>query len=216
MKYDVNGACVGLVEDETIVAGSVGVHTAEFSFDDSWDEYDSKIAVFKNNEIGVEREQLLDDDMQCEIPWEVLQERGTLHVGVYAKTEEKTRPALWCAVPKSIKAGAYSCEEAAEPTPDKWQQLIDQLKRIAGADASAIEPYVIEYLTKNPPKSGEKGDKGDKGDAFTYDDFTPEQLAELKGERGDDGKDYVLTEADKVEIALSVLAALPNGDEVSY
>ena len=46
---------------------------------------------------------------------------------------------------------------------------------------------------------GEKGDKGDrgeqglqgeqgeKGDAFTYEDFTPEQLASLKGDKGDDG-----------------------------
>ncbi|MBR3647129.1 MAG: hypothetical protein IKN59_01900 [Paludibacteraceae bacterium] len=29
--------------------------------------------------------------------------------------------------------------------------------------------------------------KGDKGDPFTYDDFTPEQLAALKGDKGDDG-----------------------------
>ena len=40
---------------------------------------------------------------------------------------------------------------------------------------------------------GEKGDKGDtgpqgeKGDAFTYSDFTAEQLASLKGEKGDKG-----------------------------
>lgn len=34
---------------------------------------------------------------------------------------------------------------------------------------------------------GEKGDTGDKGDPFTYDDFTPEQLALLKGEKGDTG-----------------------------
>ena len=43
---------------------------------------------------------------------------------------------------------------------------------------------------------GPKGDKGDtgatgpqgpKGDAFTYDDFTPEQLASLKGPKGDTG-----------------------------
>lgn len=34
---------------------------------------------------------------------------------------------------------------------------------------------------------GEKGDKGDKGDAFTYTDFTTEQLALLKGEKGDKG-----------------------------
>lgn len=38
--------------------------------------------------------------------------------------------------------------------------------------------------------------KGEKGDPFTYDDFTPEQLASLKGEKGNDGytpvkgKDY--------------------------
>ena len=34
---------------------------------------------------------------------------------------------------------------------------------------------------------GPKGDKGDKGAAFTYADFTAEQLAALKGEKGDTG-----------------------------
>lgn len=34
---------------------------------------------------------------------------------------------------------------------------------------------------------GERGDKGDKGDAFTYDDFTEEQLDALKGEKGEQG-----------------------------
>lgn len=35
---------------------------------------------------------------------------------------------------------------------------------------------------------GEKGDPGSKGDAFTYDDFTQEQLAALKGPKGDKGE----------------------------
>lgn len=34
---------------------------------------------------------------------------------------------------------------------------------------------------------GNKGDKGDKGDAFTYEDFTPEQLSALTGPKGDTG-----------------------------
>ena len=34
---------------------------------------------------------------------------------------------------------------------------------------------------------GEKGDTGPRGDAFTYSDFTAEQLAALKGEKGDTG-----------------------------
>lgn len=36
-------------------------------------------------------------------------------------------------------------------------------------------------------KKGDKGDPGEKGDPFTYADFTPEQLAALKGEKGDKG-----------------------------
>ena len=35
--------------------------------------------------------------------------------------------------------------------------------------------------------TGEQGPKGDKGDAFTYADFTSEQLASLKGTKGDKG-----------------------------
>ena len=35
--------------------------------------------------------------------------------------------------------------------------------------------------------AGPQGPKGDPGEAFTYEDFTPEQLAALKGEKGDTG-----------------------------
>ena len=35
--------------------------------------------------------------------------------------------------------------------------------------------------------TGSQGEKGDKGDAFTYSDFTAEQLSALKGEKGDTG-----------------------------
>jgi hypothetical protein len=64
------------------------------------------------------------------------------------------------------------------------------------------------------------GTKGDKGDPFTYEDFTPEQLAALKGEKGDkgedgvdgkdgqNGSDYILTEADKTEIAEQAAALI--------
>ena len=77
---------------------------------------------------------------------------------------------------------------------------------------------------------GEKGDKGDTGAAFTYDMFTAAQLEALKvkgdkgdkgekgdkGDTGDPGSDYVLTDADKSEIAALVLAQIPDGDEVAY
>lgn len=50
---------------------------------------------------------------------------------------------------------------------------------------------------------GVQGPAGPKGDPFTYEDFTPEQLESLKvkGDKGDPGDSYVLTDADKAEIA---------------
>ena len=52
-----------------------------------------------------------------------------------------------------------------------------------------------------PGKDGADGKPGEKGD---------------KGDTGDPGSDYVLTDADKSEIAALVLAQIPNGDEVAY
>lgn len=40
-------------------------------------------------------------------------------------------------------------------------------------------------------ETGGRGEKGDKGDPFTYDDFTEEQLAALKGHKGDPGNSGV-------------------------
>ena len=43
---------------------------------------------------------------------------------------------------------------------------------------------------------GEQGPRGDKGDPFRYEDFTPEQLAALKGPKGDKGEDGASATAD--------------------
>ena len=37
---------------------------------------------------------------------------------------------------------------------------------------------------------GQKGERGEKGDPFKYSDFTPEQLAKLKGEKGERGETW--------------------------
>ena len=78
---------------------------------------------------------------------------------------------------------------------------------------------------------GEKGDKGDTGAAGT-DGITPsigtngnwyigstdtgKPSRGATGAKGDPGDNYVLTSADKSEIAALVLAEIPNGDEVAY
>ena len=78
---------------------------------------------------------------------------------------------------------------------------------------------MAKYLLGNVkgPK-GDKGDAGEKGAAFTYADFTAEQLAALKGEKGDKGdkgekgdagSDATVT-AESVEAALGYAPVSPS------
>lgn len=85
------------------------------------------------------------------------------------------------------------------PLPDLYSQLLKEIEKgndIAqsvrdDADAGKFNgapgpqgdtgPQGIQGPTGNP------GPKGDKGGAFTYEDFTSEQLETLKGPKGDKG-----------------------------
>ena len=78
--------------------------------------------------------------------------------------------------------------------------MSDILNTINGDDTSAtvtVEvsgPQVVDVILPqgqgpqgDPGPQGPKGDKGDDGKPFTYGDFTPDQLASLKGPKGDKG-----------------------------
>lgn len=216
MKYSVNNIKLSIAEDEVIVRGAVRVYTTEFEFDASWDAFTTKTAVFRHSN-GEEREQLIIEG-KCDIPWEVLQCDGLLFVGVYGETGEARRPTLWAA-PKIIYPGAEKCEASKEPTPDKWQQILAELERIeaggggggGGTGPAGKSAYEIavdhgfegseeEWLASLPGEDGKDGAAGADG----KDGYTPVK-----------GVDYY-TEADKAEMVAAVLAALPNGDEVSY
>lgn len=60
---------------------------------------------------------------------------------------------------------------------------------------------------------GEPGAKGDKGDAFTYEDFTEEQLAALKGDKGDKGDPG--EDGAGASISATAPLALSEGGELS-
>lgn len=55
------------------------------------------------------------------------------------------------------------------------------------SEVTFADADTLQAKFDNGSLKGEKGDQGEKGDAFTYADFTAEQLAALKGEKGDKG-----------------------------
>ena len=77
--------------------------------------------------------------------------------------------------------------------PDIITQLLNRMDSVEAVFAPTVEITEIEggHHLKMVDVNGTyefdvmDGNKGDKGDAFTYSDFTAEQLAALKGEKGD-------------------------------
>lgn len=123
-----------------------------------------------------------------------------------------------------IEAGATQ-EEAAQIRQNK-----EDIESLQNDKLSASElDSAIDSALAQAKASGEFD--GKDGDPFTYDDFTEEQLAALKGEPGKDGedgkdgepgKDYTLTEADKQEIAreaankVKIPTSLPNPNALTF
>ena len=71
---------------------------------------------------------------------------------------------------------------------------------------------LVDYALEQAKESGEF--EGEKGDPFTYEDFTEEQLASLKGEKGDQGGTGVYVgDTEPTDPNVSVWVN-PNGDEV--
>lgn len=58
-------------------------------------------------------------------------------------------------------------------------EIVDAIPNIADLASKTELQTAIQNIELTP------GPKGEKGDAFTYDDFTSEQLAALKGDKGD-------------------------------
>ncbi|EPS0773731.1 hypothetical protein ACQY7C_001854, partial [Campylobacter jejuni] len=69
---------------------------------------------------------------------------------------------------------------------EKLEALLEELDINANINEESLKEVVLKVVLEN-----QESLKGDKGDPFTYEDFTEEQLKNLKGQdgaKGDDGK----------------------------
>ena len=99
--------------------------------------------------------------------------------------------------PYATKADTYTKAEVDDKVNGVHVDLSNYYdKQEVDAKVQAVTPDLSSYATKAEVEekvgtvTGQKGDpgpKGDKGDPFTYADFTPDQLATLKGPKGDQG-----------------------------
>lgn len=192
-------------EKHMVTSGSVGTVTVEFDFDSAWNGL-YKTAVFHTS---AKKVFMTLDGNSCAFPPELLTCAGNVKVGVFGTDGEKTLTSLLCNI-KVSHGTSKNADEAVNVSPDMYEQLYAKIGKFENVKAVAENGEEANaYLTD------ENGEitlhitlpNGEKGDAFTYEDFTPEQLELLKGADGYTpvkGVDY-WTERDKIAFGTELL-----------
>lgn len=116
----------------TVASGDVETVQVTVEFDEAWNGF-TKSAVFYTKKDPARYEVLLLGD-RCLIPFEVLAESTTLYIGVRGVngSEVKTSTLVKYKIFEGAKAGD---KEAQPPTPDVYQQLLNQYTAILQAQA---------------------------------------------------------------------------------
>lgn len=127
--------------DDMIYVCNNSDYIASFDFDSEWDAYNTKTARFSHDGQHVD---VVFTGNQCNVP--VITNTYAFHVGVFAGDLHTTTAAR---VPcrKSILCGAGA---PANPTPDVYDQLMELIKGLGGADPDAIAKAVADYLAAHP------------------------------------------------------------------
>ncbi len=200
------------LDTQSVVSDSVNYLKIKFFTDDSWNG-SVKTAVFKNDLLDVSSAVILEEgnplysgDNTCIVPYEVIKPPyfSVSLSGIKESTVITTLPEII----KVYQGGEISGDDPDSYTPTQYEQLINiysQTQDIAqsvrdDADSGMFKgdkgdkgdtgPQGIQGIQGEKGDKGDtgaqgpQGEKGDKGDPFTYEDFTGEQLAGLKGADG--------------------------------
>lgn len=210
LRLSVSKTTLKIEKTELTVEKCVNYDRVAFTFDESWADLVRTATFWRGSKAADVYQILLDDTNECDIPWELLQKDGYIQIGVTGIGADgslvTTQP-----IAQSVARGTYrDARIPSDPTPTIYEQINQQLKSCT----TRVDTLYEEAQTGR--FKGDKGDKGDPGKPFTYADFTPEQLAALKGEKGDKGdpgeKGKAFTYADFTEAQLAALKG-PKGDQ---
>ena len=175
-----------IIAYDNTIADSVMFEKIRFNFPNTWTGY-NKTAVFRNGDEKISvvlnsDSALCTGENECYVPYEVIKApHFTASVFGVLGDSRATTPQVKINVWES---GYGEGDLPSEPTPTEYEQLVNLANKTKQI-AQSVRDDADSGFFKG--EKGNTGAQGEKGDAFTYEDFTTEQLAALKGEKGDTG-----------------------------
>lgn len=199
IKIQVRNKIASLVnKDEILVCGN-NDYLVTFDFDEEWDSSIVKTALFVFNEESVA------------IPFEgnslngaAIENSEICAIGCFSGDLKTTTPAFV----KCLRSVRDIGSAPKPPSPDVYDQIMELLNKYiqggGGSGESGFSP-IIEVSAI------------DGGHRLTITDVNGTKTVDvMDGEKGEKGDKYVLTEADKSEIAQEVIESLPVAEGVGF
>lgn len=130
------------VSDTQAIVCDNSDYTVHWTLDDEWSAYDTKTmrTIYMD---GTYTDTVFSGDT-IELP--VCTVPGAVQIGLFAGDIRTSRVAILRALP-SVRSAAGA---PADPTPDVYDQLMELIKGLGGADPEAIKTAVAEYLAAHP------------------------------------------------------------------
>ena len=106
-----------------IFSGDVNINTVKFTFDDTWDDFDDKTAVFYND-VKISYPVILDNNNTAVVPSAVINKDCTLYFGVIG-TKDNGNVKTSSVLSYKIDRGAICADIAIlSPSVDAWIQIL--------------------------------------------------------------------------------------------
>lgn len=130
MKVNVTKDRVSIVESDDIHAGEYNINNLQFSFSDEYSDNLVKNAIFTNDNGNSYQVSIINN--KCQLPAEILAEKGSILFGVYAyQINEEKLELRYSPFPTrfTIISGSYdsTAEEGQEITPSQFEQYMQAL-----------------------------------------------------------------------------------------
>lgn len=139
---------------EEMTSGSVNTYTVAFEFTEHWDGA-TRTAVFRSNKKGPIHV-LLNDDNECNIPWEILTDAGAkIEVGVYGTVgDNMVIPTTWASL-GTVLLGVTTGAPPKDPTPSVYQQILTMISNGGGGDGGNYNNILAGHgIDINPTVEG--------------------------------------------------------------
>ena len=212
-----------------LVSDNVETYSISITVDEEWEGFNTRV-IFYNDSIPVgdsnPKNVLIQNLTDITIPWEVLQEPGNLYLTLIGVKDSEVMITQEMSDPIIVnKAGMSEGETPLEPTPDTIQVLIQTAQQSVKIAQSVRDDADSGKFNGAPGEDGAPGKDGKAAtiavgsvttgeagsaasvinsgteSAAVLDFVIPQGEQGLKGDKGDNGSDYVLTTTDKAEIA---------------